>query len=227
MAKVRKGIVGGKYKVIGTPYQGTHTLGNWQSDNAVDLAMPVGTPLYAAADGVIGPGVGSLGRGGQFAGLRFTLVGKQVSFWYGHLSKLAVKAGQKVKKGQLVGYSGSANGVAHLHFAVYTGNNPANFVQFGQPVSVSGAPAPTGRPSIGKGPPTESVMEPRGLNITPPTAPGQPGFDQEVPGSVQMPYEPLDAVATWQRLAADPIASPETRRIAQRLGSGTQNLDAS
>jgi hypothetical protein len=30
-------------KIIGTPYTGTHTLGNWQSDNAVDIAVPVGT----------------------------------------------------------------------------------------------------------------------------------------------------------------------------------------
>ncbi len=39
--------------VIGLPYHGTHTLGNWQSDNALDIRVPVGTPVIALADGEI------------------------------------------------------------------------------------------------------------------------------------------------------------------------------
>jgi hypothetical protein len=109
-------------KIIGTPHSGTHTLGNWQSDNAVDIAVPVGTPVYAVSDGVIGSRIGSLGKGGRFAGLRVTLQGRNDSYYYAHLSKLRVKAGQRVRAGQLLGYSGSANGVAHLHFGVENGN---------------------------------------------------------------------------------------------------------
>lgn len=110
-------------KIIGEPHQGTHTLGNWQSDNAIDISMPVGTPIYAPADGVIGNRIGSLGSSNpRFAGLRVTLNGAGQSWYMAHLSRLAVKAGQKVKKGQIIGYSGEANGVAHLHLGVLNGN---------------------------------------------------------------------------------------------------------
>ncbi len=108
----------GKVKLIGYPYQGTHAPGattapSWQSDNAVDIAMPVGTPVYALAAGVVS-GVG-FQSGTYTEGGKLTLTGAQNAWWYGHLSKLAVSNGQKVKAGQLLGYSGEANGVAHLH----------------------------------------------------------------------------------------------------------------
>lgn len=109
-------------KIIGTPHSGTHNLGNWQSDNAIDIAVPVGTPVYASFDGVIGSRIGSLGKGGRFAGLRLTLQGAGDAFYYAHLSRLTVSAGQRVKRGQLLGYSGSANGVAHLHLGAQSGD---------------------------------------------------------------------------------------------------------
>jgi murein DD-endopeptidase MepM/ murein hydrolase activator NlpD len=115
--------LGKRGKIIGTPHTGTHTLGNWQSDNAVDIAVPEGTPVYATADGVITK-AGSLGaaKGSRFAGERVQLDGHHNSWWYGHLSKLTVKQGQKVRRGQLLGYSGSANGVEHLHLGQQRGD---------------------------------------------------------------------------------------------------------
>jgi peptidase M23-like protein len=116
----RYGIVpvSGAYKLLGTPGQGTHTLGNWQSDNAWDLGLPVGTPIYATDDGVIGPLVGTQPSRPK-AGARLSLFGGRNNYWYGHLSRVLVKPGQRVRAGQLIGYSGkSANGVPHLHYAV-------------------------------------------------------------------------------------------------------------
>lgn len=111
--------LGQRGAIIGVPNQGTHTLyGNWESDNAVDISVPVGTPVYALTDGKIGSQIGALGSGdARLAGLRVHLDGKNDSFYYAHLSRLAVRAGQRVKKGQLIGWSGSANGSAHLHLA--------------------------------------------------------------------------------------------------------------
>lgn len=120
------GLVG---KIIGTPGVGTHAPGvtspaSWQSDNAVDISVPVGTPVYAPYAGVIGSQIGkqNVDQSGPLAGLRVYVNDATQSTFFQHLSKLNVKAGQTVEQGQLIGYTGSANGVAHLHLAVEHGN---------------------------------------------------------------------------------------------------------
>jgi murein DD-endopeptidase MepM/ murein hydrolase activator NlpD len=112
---------GGKpVSIIGTPYVGTHTdFGNWESDNAFDFALPYGTPVYALAKGRIGSQIGALGSSSpQLEGLRLHLETKGNEYYYAHLSKIVVKAGQAVQPGTLLGYSGSANGVEHLHLGM-------------------------------------------------------------------------------------------------------------
>lgn len=123
-----------KYGRLGVPYQGTHTLyGNWESDNAVDMGTPVGTPVYAVQSGTIGSQIGSLGAGktSNLEGLRVHLKTAGNEFYYAHLSRLAVKAGQRVQKGQLIGYSGAASGVGHLHIAAKSGD-PRNYFNYGK-----------------------------------------------------------------------------------------------
>jgi len=121
-------------KIIGYPYQGSHKPGattpaNWQSDNAVDIGVPIGTPVYAVHDGVVGPNIGFFRDGNPYtAGQRLTVLWTGNAAYYGHLSKIVVHAGDKVKAGQLLGYSGSANHVAHLHFAVEKGS-PLDWVK--------------------------------------------------------------------------------------------------
>ena len=113
-------------KIIGTPFHGTHTLGNWESDRALDIAVPVGTPIYSPFGGTIGSQFGSLGAPGssRFAGLRLHVQNPANEFYGAHLSRFApgIKPGTRVRQGQLLGYSGSASGVAHLHEAVRSGN---------------------------------------------------------------------------------------------------------
>ncbi|MBI2051821.1 M23 family metallopeptidase [Candidatus Roizmanbacteria bacterium] len=110
--------------LIGRPYSGTHTLGNWQSDNAVDLGTPVGTPVCAIADGTLGPRIGDSGSGGRYAGIRLTLITADNEWFYHHMSELAqgIQGGTQVRAGQILGLSGSANGVPHLHLGVKSGN---------------------------------------------------------------------------------------------------------
>jgi len=112
-------------RFIGFPGQGTHSYSeppnNWQSDHAWDLHCPVGTPVVACHDGTIGSRIGPIGVG-RFAGIRLYVEIPGNQFYYAHLSKVFVKAGQRVKKGQVIGHSGSANGVPHLHWAVEHGN---------------------------------------------------------------------------------------------------------
>ncbi len=114
--------------IIGRPHQGTHTLGNWQSDNAIDIGVPEGTPIYATADGVIsGTGGNNDNPSSRFNGFKATLDGSGNAWFYTHLSKLVVHDGQQVKAGDLLGYSGSANGVPHLHIGQRDGNPSQTF----------------------------------------------------------------------------------------------------
>ena len=59
--------------------------------------------------------------------------GKKLETYYAHLSKVCVKNGEKVKEGQLIGYSGQTGNCygAHLHFEVRLGGtryNPLNWL---------------------------------------------------------------------------------------------------
>jgi len=111
-------------QIIGTPGHGTHSWtsspNNWQSDNAVDIKLSISTPIYSIGPGVISTryGFGDTGQGGRFAGKRLHLEYSNNIAYYAHLSKVVVQPGQRVEAGELLGYSGSANGVPHLHFAL-------------------------------------------------------------------------------------------------------------
>jgi murein DD-endopeptidase MepM/ murein hydrolase activator NlpD len=109
-------------KIIGTPYSGTHTLGNWQSDNAVDIAIPVGTPVRSIRGGRVVKVVHHPQDGSRFAGDQVTIQGPGGGVFFTHLSRSNVRPGERVKRGQVIGRSGSANGVAHLHIGRERGN---------------------------------------------------------------------------------------------------------
>jgi murein DD-endopeptidase MepM/ murein hydrolase activator NlpD len=112
-----------KVALIGRPGGGTHSWtvepNNWQSDNAWDFAFPFGTPLVAVADGVIGDRIGPISSdpNSRFGGLRCYLKTADNEFYYAHLSSFApeTKPGAQFKHGQVIGLSGSASGVNHLH----------------------------------------------------------------------------------------------------------------
>lgn len=92
--------------------------------NGIDIAVPVGTPIRAIADGavvVVGPSSGY----GYWVGINHGLVnGNKVSSEYGHLSKWVVNSGQKVKQGQIIAYSGNTgySQGPHLHLTIRHGN---------------------------------------------------------------------------------------------------------
>ncbi len=120
----RNPIRGRHGKLIGVPHSGTHTLGNWQSDNAVDLGTPNGTVLESVADGKVVKRKGSYkGGSSRFDGIQVTIEGDDGrQYFYTHLSKSHLKPGQRIKAGQAIGRSGSANGVPHLHLGVSKGD---------------------------------------------------------------------------------------------------------
>lgn len=71
--------------------------------NGVDYAAPVGTPVQAAGDGV----VARAGRHGGYGNEVVLRHGKQYVTSYAHLSRIAVRSGQRVSQGEVIGYVGS------------------------------------------------------------------------------------------------------------------------
>jgi murein DD-endopeptidase MepM/ murein hydrolase activator NlpD len=95
----------------------THpVLGGRRKHTGIDLAAPTGTPVYATADGIIG-------RADWYSsyGLFISIDhGASMETRYAHLSRLAVAAGDNIKKGDLIGYVGSTGRSTgpHLHYEV-------------------------------------------------------------------------------------------------------------
>lgn len=95
----------------------THpVLGGRRQHHGIDLAAPTGTPVYATADGIVG-------RADWYSsyGLYISINhGASMETRYAHLSRLAVAAGDNVKKGDLIGYVGSTGRSTgpHLHYEV-------------------------------------------------------------------------------------------------------------
>jgi murein DD-endopeptidase MepM/ murein hydrolase activator NlpD len=95
----------------------THpVLGGRRKHTGIDLAAPTGTPVYATADGLVG-------RADWYSsyGLYISIDhGADMETRYAHLSRLAVAAGDSVKKGDLIGYVGSTGRSTgpHLHYEV-------------------------------------------------------------------------------------------------------------
>ncbi|MFN4181156.1 MAG: murein hydrolase activator EnvC family protein [Candidatus Paceibacteria bacterium] len=96
------------------------------SHSGVDFRASVGTPVKAMANGVIG-GVGDTDTtcpGASFGKWIFVEFDNGLSATYGHLSLAKVSTGQKVSRGEVIGYSGATGRVTgpHLHLTVYAGS---------------------------------------------------------------------------------------------------------
>ena len=96
--------------------------------SGVDMAGPVGEPIYATADGV----VEKAGWGGGYGNMIDLGHGRGIETRYGHLSKILVTEGQKVKRGDLIGRMGSTGRStgSHLHYEVRIDGRAVNPVPF-------------------------------------------------------------------------------------------------
>jgi murein DD-endopeptidase MepM/ murein hydrolase activator NlpD len=89
----------------------------------LDLAGPMGAPVHAAADGVVLLATASVDQTGKLVGYgNYVVIAHPDGFVtvYGHLQSIAVKAGQVVHQGQIIGYEGSTGWSTgpHLHFEI-------------------------------------------------------------------------------------------------------------
>lgn len=94
----------------------------------MDFVAPVGTPVYATADGVIDM-AGNYLNYGNYIRIDHSYDYKTA---YGHLSSIGVRKGQKVVRGQIIGTVGST-GIStgnHLHYEVLYKNKPVNPINY-------------------------------------------------------------------------------------------------
>ncbi len=99
--------------------------------NGIDIPAATGTPIYAPADGVVGRAQ-RLGGYGNYAEIEH---GNGIQTRFGHMSRIAVAPGQRIKQGEIVGYVGSTGRSTgpHLHYEVRIAGTPVNPIPFVQP----------------------------------------------------------------------------------------------
>lgn len=93
-------------------------LGIKRHHNGIDIACGVGTPIKAVLSGVVQK---TGWHGGYGRLIKIEHWGEGLESRYAHLSKISVAAGQRVERGDIIGYSGQS-GLAtgpHLHFELY------------------------------------------------------------------------------------------------------------
>jgi len=100
----------------------------WQLHAGVDLAADGGTPIYAAADGVVSYASWAGGYGNYTCIRHGRYRGETMSTCYGHQSRILVSDGQRVRQGQLIGRVGTTGASTgnHLHFEVRLDGRPVN-----------------------------------------------------------------------------------------------------
>jgi murein DD-endopeptidase MepM/ murein hydrolase activator NlpD len=95
----------------------------------MDFTAPVGTEIRATGNGVVSK-VEFNGRG--YGNNVVINHGYGYQTLYGHMSRMSVRPGQRVNRGDLIGYvgnSGTSTG-PHLHYEVHRGGNPVNPVNY-------------------------------------------------------------------------------------------------
>lgn len=95
----------------------------------MDFSAKSGTPIYATGDGIVKKADGTVSGFGNHIEINH---GYGYLTLYAHLSKYKVRAGQKVKRGDIIGYVGSTgrSEAPHLHYEVHKNGevvNPLNF----------------------------------------------------------------------------------------------------
>ena len=135
-----------------------------QYHNGVDIAGPIGTEIFAAEDGA----VTSIGNQDKFcprgAYGKFIVIRHEngLTTLYAHLSAQSVTPGQKVKRGEVIGYMGRSGWATgpHVHFTVWS-----TLTHLMKPSKTCG-PMPVG----GDLDPTKYLGAPTASKVTPPSS---------------------------------------------------------
>jgi murein DD-endopeptidase MepM/ murein hydrolase activator NlpD len=102
---------------------------NGKSNDGINLAVPEGTPVKAAEDGVVAY------SGNELKGYGNLVLVRHANGYvtaYAHASELLVKRGETIKRGQIIAKSGQSGevGSPQLHFEIRKGSSPVDPLQF-------------------------------------------------------------------------------------------------
>ena len=102
---------------------------NGKSNDGINVAVPEGTPVKAAEDGVVAYSGNELKGYGNLVLVRHS---NGYVTAYAHASELMVKRGDPIKRGQIIAKSGQSGEVAspQLHFEIRKGSSPVDPLQF-------------------------------------------------------------------------------------------------
>lgn len=95
----------------------------------IDFSAPTGSAIYATGDGTV---ENTNGKGSGYG--KFVMIDHGFGYetLYGHMSEIIVRPGQKVKRGDIIGYVGNTgrSTAPHLHYEVHKNGNPINPINF-------------------------------------------------------------------------------------------------
>ncbi len=126
-------VAGATQRDIGSIF-GVDRDGGARQHHGVDIFADKGTPVTAVIDGHVRTGTSA--RGGKHVWLSGSMIGLgSARYYYAHLDAFEVESGDKVKKGEILGYMGNTGNAVttppHLHFGIYSGGpvDPAPFLK--------------------------------------------------------------------------------------------------
>lgn len=95
----------------------------------MDFTAPYGTPIYATADGVVSDAGFNTGGFGNRVVINH---GNSYETLYGHMYRIKARVGQRVKRGEVIGYVGNTGKSSgpHCHYEVHRYGNPVNPIYY-------------------------------------------------------------------------------------------------
>ncbi|QUS40122.1 LysM peptidoglycan-binding domain-containing protein [Tardiphaga alba] len=118
-----------RWPVRGRVVTGYGAKTNGKSNDGINVAVPEGTPVKAAEDGVVAYAGNELKGYGNLVLVRHS---NGYVTAYAHASELMVKRGETIKRGQVIMKSGQSGevGSPQLHFEIRKGSSPVDPLQF-------------------------------------------------------------------------------------------------
>ncbi|WP_028574803.1 M23 family metallopeptidase [Desulfonatronovibrio hydrogenovorans] len=109
-------------------YRNSPFTGRREFHRGLDISAPIGTPIYAPADGK----VSFSGNDGAYGISLVINHGRGITTRYAHLQRYVAQRNQEVSRGQLIGYVGNTGRSTgpHLHYEVRVNNMPVNPMRY-------------------------------------------------------------------------------------------------